>query len=41
VLPHDDLRLQLEADEPRGGHDHGLQPGTDGGAQEGAEDRRG
>jgi hypothetical protein len=37
VLPDDDLRLQLEAVEPRGGHDHGLRAGPAGGAEEGAE----
>jgi hypothetical protein len=34
MLSHDDLRLQFEADKPRGGYYYGLWPGVDGRDQE-------
>jgi hypothetical protein len=34
MLPHDDQRLQLEAVNAWGRHNHGLQPRVDRGAQE-------
>jgi len=37
TMSHDDLRVQLQAVEPRGGHDPRLRAGADGGDQENSE----